>query len=95
MRDVAAVRTFTPVPQAARPAAGASGFAEIFSQALDKVSGQLAAADAQVAGMVSGEGVEVHDVVIALEEAKLALSFAVEVRNRLLEAYQELSKMQV
>ena len=44
---------------------------------------------------VVGEATDVHEVMIASEEASLALTLIVEVRNRLVEAYQELTRMQV
>lgn len=98
MKDVAAVRSFPRIGPGGRPDganAAPAGFGELFSQALEKVNAQLLAADAKVGQLVAGERVELHDVMITLEEAKLALSLAVEVRNRLMEAYQELSRMQV
>jgi len=43
----------------------------------------------------TGESENLHELMIALEEAKLALDLTVEVRNKVVEAYQELSRMQV
>ena len=44
---------------------------------------------------VSGRVTEVHDVMIAAEEAQLAFELLLEVRNKLLESYQEIMRMQV
>jgi len=43
----------------------------------------------------TGESENLHELMIALEEAKLVLDLTVEVRNKAVEAYQELSRMQI
>jgi flagellar hook-basal body complex protein FliE len=55
---------------------------------------QVAAGDA-VNGLLSGQNVSLHQAVIAMEEAGVSFQFMVEVRNKLLEAYQELMRMHV
>lgn len=42
-----------------------------------------------------GENIAPHELVMAMEQAKLSLQMAVEVRNRIVDAYQELTRMQV
>ena len=51
--------------------------------------------DGAVESMVSGEIGEVHDVMIAAEEAQLSFELMLEVRNKLLESYQQIMQMQV
>ena len=43
----------------------------------------------------TGESDNLHELMITLEEAKIALSLAVEVRNKILDAYQEILRMQI
>jgi flagellar hook-basal body complex protein FliE len=43
----------------------------------------------------AGENVATHELVMAMEQAKLSLQLAVEVRNRLVDAYQELTRLQI
>jgi len=45
--------------------------------------------------MVTGEVAEVHDVMIAAKESQLAFELLLEIRNKLLESYQEIMRMQV
>jgi len=45
--------------------------------------------------MVTGQVTEVHDVMIAAKEAQMAFELLLEVRNKLLESYQEIMRMQV
>lgn len=62
---------------------------------LNSVDGALKAADQQVRLLASGQEVAAHDVMISLEEARMQLMLLSEVRNRVVEAYQELSRMQL
>lgn len=52
-------------------------------------------ADQAVQALAAGGNVDVHQVMISMEEAALAMQFTMAIRNRLVEAYQELSRMQV
>lgn len=45
--------------------------------------------------MTGQHGVEIHDLKIAMERASTAMNLTMQVRNKLLEAYQEISRMQV
>ncbi|MFH1569232.1 MAG: flagellar hook-basal body complex protein FliE [Gemmatimonadota bacterium] len=45
--------------------------------------------------LVTGEAADVHQVMVAVEQAGIALDLMLEVRNRVLEGYQELIRMQV
>lgn len=45
--------------------------------------------------LVEGDNVDVHQVMLSTQEAKLSLELAIQVRNKLVEAYQELNKMQI
>jgi len=78
---------------AERPAAG--GFARALEQALGKVNTAQMERDRRVQGVVTGEVTQVHEVMVAAEEAKLAFDLMLEVRNKLLESYQQIMQMQV
>jgi flagellar hook-basal body complex protein FliE len=71
------------------------GFGEALASAIDSVDQAQAHRDDLVASMVRGEALEVHDVMTAAEEAQLAFDLMLEVRNKLLESYQEVMRMQV
>lgn len=83
----------------ARPAGGAKEVAETFgrllAQAVDDLNRVNAQANEAMARLAAGEPVELHDVMIAMEEADLSLRLALQVRNKLVEAYQEIQRMQV
>ncbi len=87
-------------PQAAYGVGGpsvkpAQSFTNQLQKAIQEVNNLQTGRDQMVEGMVSGEVTEVHDVMIAAKEASLAFELLVEVRNKLLEGYQEIMRMQM
>ena len=70
-------------------------FTDQLAQAIDKVEDLQTRRGEIVDDMVAGRVTEVHDVMIAAKESQLAFELLVEVRNKLLEGYQELMRMQV
>ena len=83
------VRAGSPLQQAL------SGFAEALERAVRSAEELQRRADAAAAALADGRTDDVHAVMVAMEEASLALQLAIQVRNRLLESYQELVRMQV
>lgn len=84
-------------PAAALPpsAAPAAGFADWFATELGAVNSRLITAEHGVQQLAVGEASNLHEVMIHLEEAKLSFQLLAQVRNRLLDAYQEVMRMQV
>lgn len=76
-----------------RPAGGS--FENTIKQFVGEVSQKQAAAGAAVNGLLSDQNVSLHQTMIATEEASISFQLMVEVRNKLLESYQELMRMQV
>lgn len=72
-----------------------AGFANLLVDGLDKVEQKLAAADEAVKAFAIDDSIPVHQVTWALEEARLSVELAMQVRTRLLEGYQELLRMQL
>ncbi len=72
-----------------------SGFGELLTNALRQLQSVSAEANAKLQAMATGEDVELHDVMLALEMETLAISLATEVRNKVVEAYREISRMQI
>ena len=60
----------------------------------DVIHKQIAASDA-IAGLMSGKNVSLHQAMISMEEASVSFQMMVEVRNKLLDSYQELMRMQI
>jgi flagellar hook-basal body complex protein FliE len=80
--------------QGAKPADGGS-FDNVLGRLVNDVNAkQLESADA-VQGLMSGGDVSLHQAMIAMEEASVSFQLMVEVRNKLLESYQEIMRMQL
>jgi flagellar hook-basal body complex protein FliE len=75
--------------------AGGTSFSGAVGAALGELNSSLVGADASVRVMAAGGKLSTQDVMIAMESAHLKLQFAVEVRNRLVDAYQNLTNMQL
>lgn len=74
---------------------GDKTFGEVLVSALKDVNDAQLKADEVTKKFLIGEIQDIHQVTIASEQAKLMLQLAVEVRNKVVEAYQEVSRMQV
>ena len=70
-------------------------FGEVLSEAISDVDALQKESETLNAQLAIGEIDNLHDVVIAAEKAELALNLTLEVRNRLVEAYQEIMQMQI
>ena len=70
-------------------------FGTMLKDELNKVNElQIKSAEAN-RQLVTGEAEDIHSVLLAAEEAKLALEMTVQVRNKLIESYQEINRMQL
>ena len=70
-------------------------FMDTLKEKLDEVNDKQLEAESATEAFVKGENVDIHQVMLATEEAKLSLQMAVQVRNKLVEAYQVLNRMQL
>lgn len=96
IQPVDAIGDGMPTAFAMPPARAAqTDFAAALGDGLAQVDRSLRAADDRLRSLAAGENVALHDVMITMEQARMDLMLVVEVRNRLLEAYQELTRMQL
>lgn len=70
-------------------------FKDLLNNALDKVNRIQHQADTTISKFSTGEIEDIHQVMIAVEEANLALQLTIQVRNKILESYREIMRMQV
>ena len=89
------IRFATPPVEQGPGRADRLSFSDTLRDAVGAVDEAQKAADGQVEAFVAGETDNVHDVMIALNQAELHFQLLTEVRNRLLEGYQEIMRMQV
>lgn len=80
-----------PSTTSATPADG-KGFDGFLGDAIGEVQALQKDTQAKVRGMMLGEGVELHDVMIAANKSDMAFSLLLEVRNKLVDAWDKLSR---
>lgn len=73
---------------------GATPFVGLMHSILDQTQTLNKQASDAVSGLISGQGVEIHDVMIAQQNASVAFELALQVRNKAVSAYQQMMGMQ-
>ena len=73
----------------------ASGFGPALSHALEGLMKQQQSADAQSQALALGKTTDIAGVAMAVERANLAMQLAVQVRNKAVDAYHEIFRMQI
>ena len=74
---------------------GGDAFSSLLGKMVSEVNAQQQISAQSVNALQSGQNVPLHQAVISMEEASVSFQLMVEVRNRLLESYQEIMRMQV
>ena len=72
-----------------------SAFGGVLEQALDTVNDMQTRADRLTEKLAAGEVRDIHQVMIAVEQVNIALQLTMQVRNKVIESYQEIMRMQV
>jgi len=76
-------------------AAVAPGFGEMVSHGLERLNGQLVESQTSMQQLAVGDAQNLHQMMIGLEETRISFQLMLQIRSRLLEAYQDVMKMQV
>ena len=89
-----------PLPISAQPAPPSTSgttapFANLLESALSGASQSRAQADAAVRDLAIGRTDSMHEVLLQVAQADLSFRLILEIRNRLMDAYQEIMKMQI
>ncbi len=94
---LAASDPIRPLPDAVTPAAvsGPTSFSQLLLNGVDQVNQKVLHADALAASFAIDDTIPPHQVTFALEQARLSLELMMQVRSRVVEAYQEFSRMQL
>jgi flagellar hook-basal body complex protein FliE len=82
---------------ASLPAISGEGaeFSQVLNRAIDRVEAARAGANTRIQSFLSGENVDLHEVAIATQQAELSLELFQQVRNKVVQAYQEVMRMQL
>ncbi|QFF98529.1 flagellar hook-basal body complex protein FliE [Psychrobacillus glaciei] len=86
-------------PASSTPKASVSeaqhNFGDFLKSAIESVNQDQKASDVLTDKLVRGEDVELHDIMIASQKASITLNTTLEIRNKVVEAYQEIMRMPV
>jgi flagellar hook-basal body complex protein FliE len=85
-----------PADMGIAPAGAAEGgkFLDTLQQSMDQVESAQGDATTQVAQLLNGQGADLHSAMIAVEKADLSFQLMMQVRNKIVQAYQQISNMQ-
>ncbi|MDJ0782913.1 MAG: flagellar hook-basal body complex protein FliE [Desulfosarcinaceae bacterium] len=91
------IDTVKPAPERpeANPAAEASSFGNLLQSTFDQVNELQLKGDEAVRQMVSGENTDIHNTMITLQKAEVSFELMVQVRNKIVAAYDQIKNMQM
>jgi flagellar hook-basal body complex protein FliE len=81
-------------PASSRTEDANSEFVTTLRHAMDDVEEVQSQAENKVSDLLQGNGTDVHSAMIAVEKAELSFQLMMQVRNKIVQAYQEISRMQ-
>lgn len=93
--DLEQLKRINPQPVLQPLGSGRDVFGEMLGNLVQGVNEKQAVSKDTVNALLAGQNVPLHQAMIAMEEASVSFQLMVEVRNKLLESYQELMRMQV
>lgn len=96
LKDIRASKTAIANPAAqANEATGSKSFADTLKEAVQNTNQLQKESDVKMQQLATGKTDNVADVMISAEKADISLKLMTSVRNKIIEAYQEIMKMQV
>jgi flagellar hook-basal body complex protein FliE len=85
----------SPIRPLATPAADPAVFQKILAGAVSQVESSRAEANLSIQNFLRGENEELHQVVLATQQAEISLELFQQVRNKVVQAYSEIMRMQM
>lgn len=83
------------VAETEKPGHFLSKVSDAFGGGLESLNGKLLASEHAQEALAAGEDISVHDVMIAAEKASLGMNMAIQLRNKLITAYNEINNVKV
>ena len=85
----------SPGAKDAKDVSGQGGFTQILGDMVKNVNDMQVKADHAIQGLVTGQSKDLHEVMLAVEKSSISFQFLNQVRNKALDAYHEIMRMQV
>lgn len=100
MSDLTISRLQTLLPKIAGPenrttADAVAPFSEYIKDSLSEVNRKMQAADKAVADLASGANPDIHNTMIAMQKAEVSFELVMQIRNKLIAAYDEIRRMAI
>ena len=86
---------YAPKPQPAAATTSADSFSNMLNRVMDQTDATEKAAQKQADSLLTGQADNIHSVVLASEKAEVALQMTLQIRNKVLDAYNEVMRMQI
>ncbi|CAN5462587.1 flagellar hook-basal body complex protein FliE [soil metagenome] len=83
------------MPKLDSPADGSASFKNVLSNAINETNSMQKAADVKIQDLATGKTTNIPDLMMQVEKADIALRLMTQVRNKVIDAYQDIMKMQV
>jgi flagellar hook-basal body complex protein FliE len=83
------------LPSTGSPSSTGTSFKDVLGSAIQQVEGARASADQSVNQFLSGDGQDLHSVILSSQRAELEFQMFLQVRNKVVSAYQEVMRMQM
>ena len=74
---------------------GQNDFFSLIGEKLQNIDDSIKKSDGLIEAYIKGENIPVHEIMVSLGKAKTEIQLAVEIRNKLLESYQEITRIQL
>jgi len=94
-QSVSAMSQAKPMPQADKTAQGGDNFATLLHSYIDQVNHDEKTAGKAAVALASGDSKNTSETLLAIQKANLSFQLMLGVRNKLVDAYREISRMQV
>ncbi|OQY19102.1 MAG: flagellar hook-basal body complex protein FliE [Desulfobacteraceae bacterium 4572_35.1] len=97
MKDISVathLKSLTPSLNQTQPKNN-SGFGDMLSDAIKETNDTQLKADQAVSDLATGKADNIHEVMLSMEEADISMRMLVQMRNKVVDAYQEIIRMQV
>lgn len=74
---------------------GIESFKSLLNDKLNEVNQMQVDSENATEDFINGKDIDIHQVMLSAQEAKMSIELAVQIRNKMVEAYQEINKMQL
>jgi flagellar hook-basal body complex protein FliE len=95
IQAIGAAVSVLPLGASGKGATEVASFSEWLGQQVSAADSNIKNAEQSVQRLIVGDEQELHRVMLDLERARTSMELVVQIRNRLLEAYQEIARLQV